>query len=1229
MVFINQEYIDDNIGPYFLKEDSFINEDLTLTRNDQYFIITIPENTDLKNLNFNGQNFKITCAVNGEFTSEELQYFIVCEFNCTIENIKMEQKIQMLKWYGMIYNKSDILVKNCTCEVNSSGSENNYYYSGILYNLKNAEISYCNVGYEGNITPPDFPKTQLRKNAGGVCYHLGKSLTIYNCNFAGFINNHSAGICYSESSGLNTWNCFSHIQTKDLVNNPVCNNNSAGILYLKSGHVDLLWNCNSVGNCGNTSAGIVYFNPGTYGYIKNCYSDVLLIYGKLNSGIACSPNKNEETILIEKCFSLGKIETNYSGGIFSGYAFLSINNCYSNSYIKNCNYSGGLFYILRTADLNNCYYEGEIDTNSILTCAGIGVLNGEILTAYNFYVASDNFVVNAFFNLNETKTSYVNYYICKSSDWLNSEANKNLIGYPGTSPQIWYNFNSTNDNPYKLLCFYNEIEGNTELTQIKIDQYQYPVKLINPTSINTFITVVEALNFKLANFIFENSKFVIDGLNFENICDQEPTDALFKNIGHNTISFNNLIITYSLELKLENNGILVNSNGNDIVINNCRINANFSNIMTDSAGLLRNEGNASITNSSFYGTVYNNSGGICWNNGSVTLNNCYFEGELHSKSSGLLRNQVDASIINSSFYGKVYDNSGGICWNNGNVTLDNCYFEGEVYSKSAGLVYLNQDRNATINNCSFHALKVESYSGGALLSTNKGAVFKSISFSSIFIGTVTDNSGGVIWNNCDNFTITNLTNNSSGIIDNNSSGLIYNNPDRKITVKNCNFYGDISNYSGGICYNGGECEITDCFFYGNVSNYSGGICYSKGNVTLTSCGNSLLNNTYFNCTEFSGGLLYTYNTSSVQNCNSWFNVDNNSSGIVYTYDGSYCYISNTKSYSQYVKNNSAGICYNFGECEIYNCEFYENVINTSTDITGIYYDSAGICHNNGNVRKISTCTVNSNVTQYSSGIIFNKLQVNLIELCVLLGDLYGNSAGILNNFGNSSTINSCSFKGNIYNLGNISTSGGICVGNSFQRIDIIKCFSVAGENGGSIDSDYSAGIFASNIINPSGDHRCYIDTCYVSLNLIGNSSAGFTSTANNTVEIRNSYFCGKIQEDSNLKAMFCFFNSYSNDSFKLTINNIYSLPKGVLYINQTPYSLTPSLSNYYLCDGKWDRTTADKNLKGIPTTTTSVGSVWEFIDESTPYVLSSFNSNVYPTADNISSSSETEIYPEN
>jgi len=250
---------------------------------------------------------------------------------------------------------------------------------------------------------------------------------------------------------------------------------------------------------------------------------------------------------------------------------------------------------------------------------------------------------------------------------------------------------------------------------------------------------------------------------------------------------------------------------------------------------------------------------------------------------------------------------------------------------------------------------------------------------------------------------------------------------------------------------------------------------------------------------------------------------------------------------------------------------------------------------------------------------------------IISGNQAGGIAGIYPGYTGSASFTNCMNSGIISG----SSTGGIAgygAGATSGSAIFINC-----ANTGVINGSGAGGIvgvfFASDTTL-----TCSVTNCYSIGNINGNNAGGiigaaigYGTTYNPIVDISNCYSLGDIATTC---GGICGGNNSGSYSVTPTINitNCYSwglvtdTGSGIVALGLLP--ITTNQSNTYVANRSWSDTAANAALIGDPTdiSTNNPGTTWTNIasNTTTPYVLSSFNAQLYnPNSASSSSSNYT------
>ena len=259
----------------------------------------------------------------------------------------------------------------------------------------------------------------------------------------------------------------------------------------------------------------------------------------------------------------------------------------------------------------------------------------------------------------------------------------------------------------------------------------------------------------------------------------------------------------------------------------------------------------------------------------------------------------------------------------------------------------------------------------------------------------------------------------------------------------------------------------------------------------------------------------------------------------------------------------------------------------------------------------------------NTGTIYKNSGFLAIYAGGIVGGYAGSSGGLLNitNCSNTGVI-SASYAGGI--VGGYAGSGG-------GLLNITNC-----SNTGGAISPYTGGI-AGYAFGYNTSSTCVISGCYSTGNISGSNAGGIVGSDigyNNSaspppvVNITNSYSLGTISTTCGGICGGTNGNAYIGTP-TINISNCYSwglVTDASSGIVATSLPITPNQSNTYVANTSWTDASANASLTSgtTPTNinTNNPGSIWTTTGTNVPYVLSSFNAQLY----NPNSASSTTPY---
>lgn len=222
-------------------------------------------------------------------------------------------------------------------------------------------------------------------------------------------------------------------------------------------------------------------------------------------------------------------------------------------------------------------------------------------------------------------------------------------------------------------------------------------------------------------------------------------------------------------------------------------------------------------------------------------------------------------------------------------------------------------------------------------------------------------------------------------------------------------------------------------------------------------------------------------------------------------------------------------------------------------------------------------------------------------------------------FGYQTSNTTCNF---CYSLGNI-VGGGIFASGSTNCI-ANNCFSIGTITGSSTSADGSGGIFGPSCDNTNEANYCYSIGNIIPSAFTGNAGSGGICGSNCGVVVSNCYSMGTIGT-----AVGICGGIFGSGSTGLA-SNCYS--SGSFANSNVGIGGTTALTTCYSANNAWSDSAAQAKLTGCPVSVTSSnpGATWTSLATNSPYVLSSFNEELYDpnydTATSISYTSSPSIF---
>ena len=277
---------------------------------------------------------------------------------------------------------------------------------------------------------------------------------------------------------------------------------------------------------------------------------------------------------------------------------------------------------------------------------------------------------------------------------------------------------------------------------------------------------------------------------------------------------------------------------------------------------------------------------------------------------------------------------------------------------------------------------------------------------------------------------------------------------------------------------------------------------------------------------------------------------------------------------------------------------------------------------------ITNCTNNGEINSQEAGGLIGQRggsQGSLtITNCTNNGTISGIQAGGIAGGqvgleGDSSTLTGCTSNGLISGNG----AGGIIGSYAGFLNGSVTCMNCTSSG---VISGSGAGGIAGAAFAFDTSKNCIISQCYSMGNISGNSAGGITgsdiggcdASYNALVDIINCYSLGTIAvsaggicggliiDNYQIKPTIQITNSYSSGA-------ITAGGQGLVAPSLTATQINLTTPNTYVANGTWSDTNANANLLGYPTdvSTNNPGSNWATIISNTPYLLSSYNAQIY------------------
>ena len=420
-------------------------------------------------------------------------------------------------------------------------------------------------------------------------------------------------------------------------------------------------------------------------------------------------------------------------------------------------------------------------------------------------------------------------------------------------------------------------------------------------------------------------------------------------------------------------GGIYTSNADDrIYITNSVFDHNVANGSAGGGVMFLSKGQATVTNTKFFGNTANSGAAIGMANGArLHISGSTFSGN-YSTTSGVVRMPTNGTlVIEDSIFDDNTGTGGAAVFANGTSTISGSTFSGNSVASAYGVIQL-KDGKMSISNSLITGNKAAGtsiYSGvsmegdsslltisGSTFTGNSGGVtgVNSLHGTTTVSDTVFDGNTGsapfYIYANDNKTTIFNLENSSvtNNFSDNGAGAISVNKPGSTVNVSGTYISGNTTGTSGGLIsmiYIGGTLNINDSIIEGNTSTSSGivsGIKMTAKSAILNVTGSTFSNNWGGNT-----GLYNEHGTATITN--SLFDGNKGPSACISTYANDNSVTLLTISGSTITNNTNTD---SFG-CAIYVAKpgSTVNIINTliegNTGTSNNY--GTGLCAGNGNV----------------------------------------------------------------------------------------------------------------------------------------------------------------------------------------------------------------------------------------------------------------------------------------
>lgn len=290
----------------------------------------------------------------------------------------------------------------------------------------------------------------------------------------------------------------------------------------------------------------------------------------------------------------------------------------------------------------------------------------------------------------------------------------------------------------------------------------------------------------------------------------------------------------------------------------------------DGGAIYNKKGDLTITGSTFKKNKARDDGGAIYHdNGILTVTDSLFKKNKARDVGGAIFNEGDATITDSTFNGNIEKDTyygGAAIFNVGTMAITSSKFKNNDATASDGAAIYNVGV-MTVTSSSF-----TNNAGGAIVHE-----FGDLTVTgSTFTGNTALYDGAAIFSDYGVVTVTDSI--FTANLASEDGGAIYNYY-TDMTVTGSTFTGNIAFGNAGAILNWGTCVITDCNFTNNIASYGGAIYNREGTLTVTGC-HITENHAYWDGGAFY--LWPDYSTNTVNFNRIVGNTANNSGDAIYT-----------------------------------------------------------------------------------------------------------------------------------------------------------------------------------------------------------------------------------------------------------------------------------------------------------------------------------------------------------